>query len=92
MRNTKTLPEYREYLKGKYYGILRDYEKGWDYEKLLDSLLIELTDAFQDFDSQLLNSLYSKTCALKYLKYKYFRETIMSCMKLVDKVFADAVL
>ena len=35
-RNTKNLPEYREYLKGKYYGMLCDYEKGWDYEKLLE--------------------------------------------------------
>lgn len=89
MRKTNTLPEYREYLKGKYYGILRDCEKGWNYDKLLDSLLIELIGNFEDFDCELLNSLYSKTCALKYLKYKYFREDIMSCMKLVDKIFIE---
>lgn len=88
-RETHSLPQYREYLKGKYYGILRDCEKGWDYEKLLDSLLIELQGAFKDFDGELLNSLYSKTCALRYLKYKYFRETIMSCMKLIDRVFVE---
>ena len=85
MRNTKTLPEYREYLKGKYYGILRDYEKGWDYEKLLDSLLIELTGAFQDFDSQLLNSLYSKTCALKYLKYNMLLYQLVEFLLLLRK-------
>ena len=89
MRDTKTLPEYREYLKGKYYGILRDCEKGWNYDKLLDSLLIELIGNFKDFDCELLNSLYARTCALKYLKYKYFREDIMSCMKLVDKIFIE---
>ena len=86
-RETKTISEYCGYIKGKYYGILCDYEKGWDYQELLDSLLIELLGLFQEYDGPHLNSLYSKTCALKYLKYKYFRSTVMTCMKLVDKVF-----
>lgn len=89
MRGTQSLPEYRDYLKGKYYGILRDYEKGQNYDKLLDSILIELLGSFKDFDCDLLNSLYSRTCALKYLKYKYFRDNIMSCMRLVDKIFVE---
>ena len=46
MRETQSLPEYRDYLKGKYYGILRDYEKGQNYDKLLDSILIELLGSF----------------------------------------------
>ena len=88
-RNTKNLPEYREYLKGKYYGMLCDYEKGWDYEKLLDQLLVELAELYQEFDNDLMNALYSKTAILRYLKYKYFRETVMLCMKLVDRIFVE---
>ena len=86
-RQTKKSAEYREYLKGKYYGMLRDYEKGWDYEQLLDQLLVEIMGAFEEFDGELLNSLYSKTSALRYMRYKYFRENVMLCMKLVDKMF-----
>ena len=80
-RQSKATAEYREYLKGKYYGMLRDYEK------LLNQLETELLGAFNEFDGELINSLYSKTCSLRFLRYKYFRENVMLCMKLVDKVF-----
>lgn len=81
---------YSNYLKGKYFGILKDCEKKKDYEALIDSLLIELYSALKDYDSININKLYSRTAALRFLKYKYLRETILKeCMPLVDAVFKE---
>lgn len=79
---------YCEYLKGKYFGILGDYEKKKDYEPLIESLLIELLGLTEDFDSDDLYKLYTKTASLKFLKYKYLRKAILKdCMPLVEKIF-----
>ena len=44
----------------------------------------------EEYDSINLNKLYSKTASLKYLKYKYLRETILKdCMPLVESVFKE---
>ena len=90
INETKTVVEgYNNYLKGIYFGILKDCEKGKDYDALLDSLLIELMGWFgTDKECIFLHKLYAQTATLKYLKYKFFRNTILSvCMPLVDKIF-----
>lgn len=89
MRNSQCMEGYREYLKGKYFGILNDYEKNKDFDKLLDSLLRDLIGAQEQYDSIHLVNLFAKTASLRYLKYKYFRSTIMECMKLVEVVFQE---
>lgn len=82
--------EYAEYLKGKYFGMLKDFEKGKDFDYLLDSLLIELNGLLNEYDGFSLNKLYYKTASLKYLKYKYFRQIIINdCMPLVDSIFKE---
>ena len=56
----------------------------------MKSLLVELLGAVEEYDSINLNKLYSKTASLKYLKYKYLRETILKdCMPLVESVFKE---
>lgn len=83
---------YRNQIKGMYFGILNDCEKKKDYEPLLDTLLIELLGAVEEYDSINLNRLYRKTASLRYLKYKYLRITILKdCMPLVDAIFAEEV-
>lgn len=90
MNNSVCREAYCNYIKGKYFGILKDCEKKKDYESLIDSLLIELLGIVEEFDSINLNRLYSKTISLKYLKYKYLRETILKeCMPLVDSIFKE---
>lgn len=87
MKNSECNEGYKNYLKGKYFGILKDYEKKKDFSALLDSLMIDLMGAQEEHDSIQLVNLYQKTASLKYLNYKYFRATIMDCMKLIDLVF-----
>lgn len=90
IKNSVCKEAYCDYIKGKYFGILRDCEKKKDYEPLIESLLIELLGAVKEYDSINLNKLYSKTVSLKYLKYKYLRETILKdCMPLVDSIFKE---
>lgn len=87
MKDSSCVEGYKNYIKGKYFGILRDCEKKKDYSNLLDSLMVDLIGAAEEYDSIQLVNLYQKTASLKYLNYKYFRETIMDCMHLVDVVF-----
>ena len=90
IKNSVGKEAYCDYIKGKYFGILRDCETKKDYEPLIESLLIELLGAVKEYDSINLNKLYSKTVSLKYLKYKYLRETILKdCMPLVDSIFKE---
>ena len=37
MKNSQCVDGYVNYLKGKYFGILNDYEKNKDFDKLLES-------------------------------------------------------
>lgn len=90
LKNSVCREGYCNYIKGKYFGILKDCEKKKDYESLIESLLIDLLGATKEFDSINLNKLYSKTASLKYLKYKYLREVILNeCMPLVDSIFKE---
>lgn len=87
---TSSSEGYRNYLKGMYFGILKDYEKGKDFNTLLDSLLIELQGIAEIHDGIYLNQLFYNTAALRYLKYKFFRDTVLhKCMPLVDAIFKE---
>ena len=72
-------------LKNKLFGLLCEYEKGREWEKFLDSILIEL-EGF-DEDERTINyyTLYHKLASLRYLRYEYFRNTIFDCMTLLSK-------
>lgn len=72
-------------LKNKLFGLLCEYEKGREWEKFLDSILIEL-EGF-DENERTINyyTLYHKLASLRYLRYEYFRNTIFDCMTLLSK-------
>lgn len=77
---------YLNKMKNRLFGLLCEKEKQGEWEKFLDTILIELI-GFPD-DSKGINyyTLFYKVSSLKYLDYTYFRKTIFECMNLVDSL------
>ena len=78
---------YQGYLnkfKNRLYGLLCEKEKNGEWEKYLDSMIIELLG--MDEEKRTINyyNLFYKLSSLKFLEYSYFRKTIFECMHLVD--------
>ena len=76
---------YNNKLKSKLFGLLCEREKGRDWEKFLDSILIELMGYGEEEKTINYYILYYKLSTLKYLRYEYFRGVIFDCMDLVSK-------
>ena len=76
---------YANSLKNKLFGLLCEYEKDREWEKFLDSILIELYGF--DVDERTIDyyTLVHKITSLRYLRYEYFRSTIFDCMSLLSK-------
>ena len=83
--NKESYEGYINTLKNRLFGLLCEREKNGEWEKFLDSILIELY-SFPD-ERKTINyyTLYAKLSSLKYLRYDYFRSTIFSCMSLLGK-------
>ena len=81
--NKQVKEAYNNKLKSKLFGLLCEREKGRDWEKFLDSILIELMG--YDEEERTINyyTLYHKLATLKYLRYEYFRGVIFDCMDLI---------
>ncbi len=77
---------YENRLKNKLFGLLCEFEKGREWEKFLDSILIELLGFTEEEKTINYYILYHKIAALRYLKYDYFRTTIFDCMSLLSKM------
>ena len=78
-------------LKSRLFGLLREYERGREWEKFLDSILIELMGYSEEEKTINYYILFHKLSSLKYLSYKYFRTTIFDYMTLVSKI-GDEIL
>ena len=76
---------YDNKLKNKRFGLLCEFEKGREWEKFLDSILIELYGFEEEERTINYYALCHKLASLKYLNYKYFRTTVFDCMNLVGK-------
>ena len=76
---------YNNKLKNKLYGLLCEREKDREWEKFLDSILIELYGYPEDRRTINYYILYFKLSSLRYLKYEYFRSTLFDCMTLLGK-------
>ena len=84
MEKTPAMQEaYNNKLKSKMFGLLCEYEKGREWEKFLDSILIELLGYSDEEKTINYYILYYKLSSLRYLKYEYFRTTIFDCMNLL---------
>ena len=82
---TEYLEGYNNNLKNRLFGLLCEREKEREWEKFLDSILIELMGIPEDERSINYYTLYAKISSLRYLKYKYFRNTVFDCMSLLGK-------
>ena len=76
---------YNNKLKSKLFGLLCEREKGREWEKFLDSILIELMGYSEEEKTINYYTLYHKRSTLKYLRYEYFRGVIFDCMDLISK-------
>ena len=77
----ETFKGYRNKIKGRLYGVLCEKEKDGEWEKFLDSIIIELEGIGADSINYW--ALIGKLNSLKHLSYQYFRKTIFECMNLV---------
>ena len=75
-----------EKIRSELFGLLCEYEKDRNWERFLDSIMIELLNIDEEKKTDVYYKLYSKLGSLRYLSYKYFRATIFDCMNLVTKI------
>ena len=78
--------------KNKLFGLLCEYEKGREWEKFLNSILIELQGFPEEERTINYYVLYSKLSSLKVLKYEYFRTTTLDRMSLIPKEAENGLL
>ena len=83
--DTQVRESYNNKLKSKLFGLLCEREKGRDWEKFLDSILIELMGYSEEERTINYYTLFPKLSTLRYLRYEYFRGTIFDCMDLISK-------
>ena len=76
---------YNNKLKSKLFGLLCEYERGREWEKFLDSILIELMGFDEDERGIDYYVLFHNISSLRYLSYSYFRKTIFDCMALLSR-------
>lgn len=77
---------YNNKLKNKLFGLLCEYEKGREWEKFLDSILIEIMGFEEEKKTINYYILFYKLSSLRFLRYEYFRSTIFDCMGLIGKM------
>lgn len=77
---------YENKLKNKLFGLLCEFEKNREWEKFLDSILIELQGFDEDEKTINYYILYHKIASLRYLRYEYFRTTVFDCMSLLSNM------
>ena len=84
--NNQVQEAYQNKLKSKLFGLLCEREKGREWEKFLDTILIELTGFPEKEQTINYFRLYHKTSSLRYLRYEFFRKTIFECMNLISNL------
>lgn len=80
------LEGYNNNLKNRLYGLLCEREKEGEWQKFLDSIVIELMSYPEENRTINYYRLYTKVSSLRYLSYEYFRTTVFDCMSLLSKL------
>ena len=75
---------YSNRMKDRLFGLLCEKEKEGEWEKFLETILIELLGYPEDKKTINYYVLFYKLSSLKFLSYTYFRKTIFESMNLVD--------
>lgn len=78
--------DYKAKLKSRFFGLLCEYEKDREWQKFLDTIMIELLGFNEEEKTSAYYQLLHNTNTLRYLNYNFFRSTIFDCMTLVDKL------
>lgn len=76
---------YDNKLKSKLFHLLCEREENGEWQKFLDSILIELMGFPEEEKTINYYILFKKVSALRYLEYSYFRSTIFDCMSLIGR-------
>ena len=85
MSKNETFEGYKNKLKDRLFGsVLCEREKNGEWEKALDTIIIEIMSLKDDCDSINYQSLMLKLLSLRYLSFHYFRKTIFECMNLIN--------
>lgn len=84
--NQKVFEGYRDKISDRIYGLLCEREAKGEWEKFLDTILIELYGYSEELNSINYWALLGKLQSLRFLSYKYFRKTVFECMNLVGKI------
>lgn len=77
---------YRIKMRNRLFGLLREREKGGEWKKFLDTILIELMGYSEKNKTIDYYTLFYKLSACRYLSFEYFRKTIFECMNLFDRI------
>lgn len=75
-------------MKKRLYGLLVEREKNGEWEKFLDTILIELLGYNENSKTIDYYILYTKLASCKYLAFQYYRKTLFECMNLFDRIDA----
>lgn len=84
--NSEIKEAYKNKFKNKLFGLLCEFEQERQWEKFLDSILIELMGYEEEQKTINYYILFYKLSSLRFLKYEYFRSTIFDCMNLVSNI------
>ncbi len=76
---------YNNKLKNKLFGLLCEFEKNREWERFLDSILIELMGYSEENKTIDYYILFHRISSLRYLRYEHFRTTIFDCMSLLSR-------
>lgn len=77
---------YRDKMKRRLYGLLREREKNGEWKKFLDTIIIELMGYKESQKTIEYYTLFYKLCSCRFLSFEYFRKTIFECMNLFDRI------
>lgn len=92
MNSRESIEEaYKDKMKKKLFGLLREREKDGEWEKFLDTILIELGGYSDNSKTIEYYTLYAKLASCRYLAFKYYRKTIFECMNLFDSIRIDII-
>lgn len=77
---------YKESLKSRLFGLLCEYEKDREWQKFLDTIMVEVMGFNKEEQTAPYEHLVHNLASLRYLSYEYFRRTVFDCMNLVDRL------
>lgn len=87
MSSNEFFDGYKNKLKDRLFGsVLCEREKDGEWEKALDTIIVELMSLEDDYESINYKTLMLKLHSLRFLSFPYFRKTIFECMNLVGKL------